>query len=238
MGVYEALRVLARHWEEVREQLSRADYLRLVDSVETLSAHSGDDEFARALAVDLCEFLAFRLPSGSPVRAAIVEDDAHRFADPRPTVAPGDWPAAIAELRWHATSEPLRPTAEPATSGWPPTPEQVASEAAAWVLAEPALSAAEVSSMAQDPDDIGLIRLDRADGEVRLPAFQFGPDGTPVPIVLAINMLLHADDDPWGVADWWLGQNSWLNAVPTDLIGDGHDDQLLRAARAEADHAV
>lgn len=238
MGVYDALRVLARHWQEVREQLSRDDYLRLVDSVEMLSAHTADDEFARALAVDICEFLAFRLPSDSPVRAAIRQEDANRFADPRLTAAPGEWPALIAELARAATGQSPLSTPEPARPGWPPTAEQVASEAAAWVLAEPALSAAEVSSMAQDPDATGLIRLDRADGEVRLPAFQFGADGVPVPIVRAINALLHADDDPWGVADWWLGKNSWLDAAPADLIGGGHDDQLLLAARAETDHAV
>ena len=51
-------------------------------------------------------------------------------------------------------------------------------------------------------------------------------------MVLAVNRLLDADEDPWGVADWWLGGNARLGAVPAQLLGRGHDDLLAAAARA------
>lgn len=44
--------------------------------------------------------------------------------------------------------------------------------------------------------------------------------------------LLDAAEDPWGVADWWLGANAWLGAVPAQLLGRVADDVLLDAARA------
>jgi len=37
------------------------------------------------------------------------------------------------------------------------------------------------------------------------------------------------------VADWWLGRNAWLDAIPADLIGQVDDALLVRAARAELD---
>lgn len=48
--------------------------------------------------------------------------------------------------------------------------------------------------------------------------------------MLAINAMLGAAADPWGVADWWLGPNLWLDAVPATLLGAGLDEQLLAAA--------
>ena len=53
--------------------------------------------------------------------------------------------------------------------------------------------------------------------------------------MLTINRLLDADDDPFGVADWWLGRNAWLDAIPADLIGQVAAALLVRAARAELD---
>ncbi len=52
-------------------------------------------------------------------------------------------------------------------------------------------------------------------------------------MVVAVNRLLDADDDPWGVADWWLGANAWLDAVPARLLGTPGEHGLLAAARAE-----
>ncbi len=52
-------------------------------------------------------------------------------------------------------------------------------------------------------------------------------------MVLAVNRLLAARDDPWGVADWWLGGNAWLADVPAELLGEVDDEVLVRAARAE-----
>jgi hypothetical protein len=77
-----------------------------------------------------------------------------------------------------------------------------------------------------------LIRLERGDGVVQLPAFQFDAAGRPIQIVLTVNRLLGAEDDPWGAADWWLGPNAWLGAVPADLIGQVDENVLLATAKA------
>lgn len=75
-----------------------------------------------------------------------------------------------------------------------------------------------------------LIRLRRRDGTERLPAFQFDGTGRPREVVVAVNRMLGAAEDPWGVADWWLGPNPWLAATPAALLGKGLDGQLLAAA--------
>ncbi|MBZ3901909.1 DUF3168 domain-containing protein [Streptomyces griseiscabiei] len=100
------------------------------------------------------------------------------------------------------------------------------------LLAEPALTAGELAEhFGSRPDQPDLIRLPAAGGPARLPAFQFDADGHPRPVVLTVNALLGAAADPWGVADWWLGPNPWLDAAPATLLGAGLDDQLLAAAR-------
>ncbi|OYP14368.1 MULTISPECIES: hypothetical protein [Streptomyces] len=79
--------------------------------------------------------------------------------------------------------------------------------------------------------DAGLIRLRDPDRGIRYPRFQFRP-GTaePLPVVRRINVLLRADRDPWGAADWWLGGNRWLGGVPAELLGVLPDEALERAA--------
>lgn len=83
-----------------------------------------------------------------------------------------------------------------------------------------------------DPDFPPLIRLDRQDGSVVVPLFQFADDGRPRATVLRINVLLDAYDDPWGVADWWLSSNVWLHDAPVELLDGPDEDNLLAAARA------
>jgi hypothetical protein len=102
-----------------------------------------------------------------------------------------------------------------------------------WILATRAYSPAHVLRKGTDPAQSGLIRLRRPDGRVSLPTFQFTPTGEPNPLVLRINQLLGADQDPWGVADWWLCPNVWLSATPAHVI-DQVDDQLLVAAAVAA----
>jgi len=72
---------------------------------------------------------------------------------------------------------------------------------------------------------------------VQLPAFQFGADGLPLPVVVGVNRFLGAADDPWGVADWWLGPDARLGEVPVRLLGTGRDADLWAAARAVGDDA-
>jgi hypothetical protein len=80
----------------------------------------------------------------------------------------------------------------------------------------------------------GTGAADEAERAVSLPVFQFDPAGRLLPEVQAVNEMLDAGADPWGVADWWLGPNAWLDAVPADLVGRGAGRLLLEAARAVA----
>ncbi|MEW2287771.1 hypothetical protein [Streptomyces sp. NPDC047841] len=119
----------------------------------------------------------------------------------------------------------------------PPAPAELLRSARRRLLDAPALSEAEHTALtaapAGGPDDgpTGLIRLRDPDRGIRYPRFQFRP-GTaePLPVVRRINVLLRADRDPWGAADWWLGGNRWLGGVPAELLGVLPDDALERAA--------
>lgn len=100
------------------------------------------------------------------------------------------------------------------------------------LLSAPALSEAQVRDYGQNPQRADLIRLDREDGGVQLPAFQFDKRGRPFWVVTKVNTILDAEDDPWGVADWWLGRNAWFDAVPAELIGHVANEILIEAAQA------
>jgi hypothetical protein len=114
-----------------------------------------------------------------------------------------------------------------------PQPEEIMRQAHEQILAAPSRSAGEVRASGQDPDALALIRLPAADGGWRLPSFQFDRHGQPLPVVLAINRLLGAEQDPWGVASWWLRANAWLTGVPAALLTVASEQELLFAARAE-----
>jgi hypothetical protein len=84
-----------------------------------------------------------------------------------------------------------------------------------------------------NPDDVGLIRLRRpgAVTSARLPAFQFGPAGDPWDVVMEVNQVLGASDDPWGVTCWWVDPHARLGDAPADLLGRGLDGLIRRAAQ-------
>lgn len=117
------------------------------------------------------------------------------------------------------------------------TPRNVEVAATDWLLSAPARTPAEVSNVGIDPTGHDLIRLQDADGNVRLPAFQFDSSGHQIPVVMRVNGILDAENDPWGVADWWLWPNVGLDAVPSDLIGEVGDEVLVAAAEAEVAEA-
>jgi len=67
---------------------------------------------------------------------------------------------------------------------------------------------------------------------VRLPAFQFGPDGQPWLVVQEVNQRLGAAADPWGMTCWWVDPHQQLAFSPQDLLGRDSDDLLREAAAA------
>jgi hypothetical protein len=100
------------------------------------------------------------------------------------------------------------------------------------LLALPYLSPDVLRGRDVDPDDRALIRLTHPDRGVQLPAFQFTEAGTPWPVVRQVNERLGAVADPWGVTCWWVDPHAGLDASPADLLGQGQDTLLLRAAAA------
>ncbi|MEV7780944.1 hypothetical protein [Kitasatospora sp. NPDC088351] len=98
------------------------------------------------------------------------------------------------------------------------------------LLAATAVDRAELDRLGGDPRAPGLLRLAGPGGHERLPRFQFDAAGRLRPTVLAVNTLLGADRDPWGVADWWLSPNAWLGAAPAELLGTGREHELTDAA--------
>jgi hypothetical protein len=65
------------------------------------------------------------------------------------------------------------------------------------------------------------------------PAFQIDIGRREIyPEVREVNELLGAEQDPWGVASWWVSQNDWLAARPVDLVGTDRSKALIEAARA------
>lgn len=197
-----AMAGLAEHWDDVLPRLSAADQQRLVRDVREFLR--GEDEESRTRAATrLMEYVAPALPASHPVRRALAREENKSGTG----VLELDWDVALRDLL-----------------------ERIGPED--WILAAPAVSESEVRRAGADPRDPGLIRLSPPGGAIRLPAFQFDPDGRPHRVVTEVNRMLDAEDDPWGVADWWLGVNAWIGDIPAESIGQVADEVLISAARA------
>jgi hypothetical protein len=109
------------------------------------------------------------------------------------------------------------------------------------VLAHPMLTFAEADEVLGRPGwafqlaalDGSLIAVDDH-GVMRVPAFQLDSErGRVRPIVLEVNALLGAGDDPWGCASWWFTASAALpeGMCPADATeAGGFDGVLLRTA--------
>ncbi|MEH0423954.1 DUF3168 domain-containing protein [Streptomyces sp. B21-083] len=207
---------LTRDRQTIREKLTPEDRNQL-DALLELAAEGGDEGRQRAVARAVAAHLRTALP------AKEVQALERRFTDtasPLPHVLL----ASFASLGDRSAGPDAGGPAAPDGAETQPSPYER-------LLAEPALSADDLR------DNFGveaiapeLIRLRRHDGTEGLPAFQFDGTGRPRDVVVAVNRLLGAAEDPWGVADWWLGPSPWLAAAPATLLGRGLDGQLLAAA--------
>lgn len=235
MSAFDVIKALAEHWDDTLSELG-ADNLRLItESARRIEAHPDDAEIARDEIANLTTLLAATLPRGHPVRTAMSGQD-------RLLIAPSDLPrivsvlSGIPALSAGALGAFPGPDAFPMPAGTGPEPvshDAADADADAWLLAAPALTEQQVRDQGGDPGRGDLIKLFPADGQARLPEFQFGSAGQPIPVVATINRLLSAAEDPYGVADWWLGRNAWLNGIPAELLGHVEDELLVSAARAE-----
>ncbi|MEU9349078.1 DUF3168 domain-containing protein [Streptomyces sp. NPDC048278] len=184
-----------------------------------LAAEGGDEQRRRAVTRAIAAHLLRSLPE-QEVRAV-----ARRFTD---TASPPPH-ELLAAFTAFGTGSPGPQDGGPApvdgTEEQPSPYERL--------LAAPALREEELrENFGVEATAPELIRLRRHDGTEGLPAFQFDGEGQPRDVVIAVNRMLGAAEDPWGVADWWLGPNPWLAATPASLLGAGLDGQLLAAASA------
>ncbi|TDD40216.1 hypothetical protein E1287_01485 [Actinomadura sp. KC06] len=221
MGLRHALTALAEQWDDVRERLSPGEFDEVQALVDAFT-REGDRVASEELAEDIADLLRARLPRDHPFLVALRARE-ERFA-------PDAARRAVELSAWFSLTGPLQVRLGRAPG---PTSAEVEREAESWLLDAPALDADQLRARGVDPGDPGLIRLDRADGDGRWPAFQFAAGGGPLRIVLEINRILAAADDPYGAADWWLGGNGRLGDAPARLIGSLPDDELIAAARAE-----
>src|SRR5262245_48151531 len=195
MGLRQAMAILADGWDDLANRLSGNDFAELARLAGEFAGAAVPAEAAE-VAEEIADHLGDRLDEEHPLRRALAAPET-RYA----SVDPAEWVDLAGALRIRLN--PAEPTAA-----------EVLRRATEWLLAAPAVSEAELREKGQDPGDGDLIRLDRADGTGQWPAFQFAADGSPLALVRAINQLLDAADDPWGVADWWLGHNGWLGGAP------------------------
>ncbi|MFI7234689.1 hypothetical protein [Streptomyces cyaneofuscatus] len=213
------LTTLARDVDGVRALLDDADRTELSRLLAKFAKATGEPSaeaigaeivlhLSHALSPDQRQRLRLRAPTAAPDRGVLLELAAQFDHRGPGAVLPADEPTAPADgaAPWERIRDRL--------------------------LAEASLSEEQVELLLdQDPWQPHLIRLTDAEGGVRLPTFQFGPDRAPLPVVLTINEELRADTDPWGVADWWFGRNHWLVTSPAQALGRIPDDELINVAR-------
>ena len=209
VGSNTMLRAIGRHWATIAPLLS-AEALALIRALLGRMA-TGDAWQAHN---ELSGLLLAVLPDDHPARTAM----------------PAGHPGATLADDWTETARALLAQLDLGGGRRVPVPEEVAFWATRRLLESPALTGLRTIGH----DHPGLIQLERHDGVSQWPAFQFGTDGSPIPVVITVNRILDVEEDPWGVADWWLGRNAWLEGVPAQLLGAVADDVLVSAAHAVA----
>jgi hypothetical protein len=231
VAVHDAVRGIGPHLRGIAEAVGEAGWPRLEALLRALYDADGASRGPRAR--ELVDFLVPRLAPDHPVLVALARVPADlgrrdelggRNRRPR-----GDGPAlddAVAQFRAE-----LAATVRAVDLN--PNPPGVLASVQADLLAAAHLTPVTLVACGGDPQHRHLIRLPSPAGDVVLPAFQFGAGGSPHSVVLAVNELLGAEDDPWGVASWWLDRNAWLGAVAAELVGHIDDVRLLDAARAD-----
>ncbi|MFC5744622.1 hypothetical protein [Actinomadura rugatobispora] len=221
----EALRALRDHWPDVAGRLDGAARARVLELIGRYRDADPDDRLDVVL--ELMMLLGEVLPAGHPVRRALAQGDPMM----RATALAGD------EELWADLDVLFAELAESTSGTGRFDVEAVLREVKARLLRNPTLTEREVRERGQDPAAADLIKLPDPAGVPLLPAFQFGDDGAPRPVVLRVNAMLGAGGDPWGVASWWLDLNARLDEAPFRLLGQVPDEYILAAAAAVIEDA-
>lgn len=75
-------------------------------------------------------------------------------------------------------------------------------------------------------------------GRELFPAFQFDPDGHPLPVIADVLAFLRDIRTPWEIALWFTGANGWLGGSrPVDMLRTA-PHRVVEAARHEAEERV
>jgi hypothetical protein len=224
----ELVRALAEDWPAVLAALQEPERRQLV---ALLDEAGGGNAEAILVAVEDVLMLA-DLPDDHPVAVYLTGRD--RF-EPGSGPDLGQTRLALGWLRDAVSlveSEPVPRAGDPAESPSPVPRESVYRRLAA----VPAYSPEELADAGGDPERRELIRL-RLGSQVRLPRFQFEPGGAPRDVVLEVNRVLDAENDPWGVTSWWLDWHAWLAGLPVDLLDGTAEQQRQLGAAAAAEVA-
>lgn len=207
MAVADALVEITRRWSELAQTLDEHDRDRLV-RVLARAVHGEQWDPQEVL-----EIVMQGAPATDSVWAALDQRATRRSRSARPNLI-----ASAAALRWV-----LETTRSPAAALADPEAVEAAAEAA--VLEVPLVK------MPGPEHPRGVLVL-LVQGTHMAPSFQFDDMGRPIEAAQQINLLLEAEEDPWGVASWWLTPNAWLHAIPSDELRAGDPGRVLAAARA------
>ncbi|GAA0991597.1 hypothetical protein GCM10009555_079160 [Acrocarpospora macrocephala] len=209
-------RYVMERLDEIRDALDPAIWAQLLPLLDQIAVES--EENAEAAWYDLLELIQLGLPRGHEIRRTITEELSGGYRSP----------AADTEIA--ATLDVLRAMLPDLARISPPEGiDDDIRRVRDRLRATPSLTPDEVRARGGDPAAPDLLRLP-GPGGVTIPAFQFGPDGTELPAVRAVNEILAAGRDPWGAAHWWLRGNALLGDIPASLVA-GRPGDVIEAAQ-------
>ncbi|MGI5243273.1 hypothetical protein [Dactylosporangium sp. CA-139066] len=204
MSIYSAIRVLGERWPDVVRRLTADQRLRLRELLA--DAQAGPS-------LRLAMFLNDVLPEEHPVRAALLQDDT--------TLGAGVLMSPEQRSAW--IDEILRGLDDDRNERLEHVDVEARSRIRRTLTTVPR---DRVLDLGIDPKAPYVIDLD---GDY--PEFQFA-SGAVAETVRRVNILLTADLDPWGAADWWISRNAWIGETPLELLRTGRDDDVVALAAA------
>lgn len=212
MALADALIVLAHDWGNVRERVD-SDALNLARRHLAAAVHGAAWEPDALLSA----LLAHESP-GHPAWLALRESPVRRTSQVSHSVA-----AAAAQLRLVVERDAdLVRTGESGSLD----PDVVEADAEQRIWAAPAVP---VEELTRRPHNLLVVEGEHG---MYAPMFQLDEQLELLPAAGEVNAILGTQDDPWGVASWWLTPHAALGAIPADELRTGAEDRVLAAATA------